>query len=347
MLVVNKVTLAYLPFPSLVSFVQICASVVLVYAGKWTGLLGRVDALTWKKVAPYLFYVVLFALALLTNMQSLKAATVETVIVFRSMTPLAVSVLDAAYLNRELPSARSWGALLIIAAGATAYAYCDPAFRALGWAAYGWPALYFVVIAIEMTYGKLIVHAVEMESKIWGPVLYTNVLAAPVMAAMLYASDDWANFKRLRASSTGLPPVGLLLLAAGCIVGTGISYAGWLCRSKTSASTYTLVGVLNKCGTVLANAMIWTQHAPPLGMVALGVCLGGGVLYRQAPVRDGPRLLVAQMGDASKKVFKGATAPITMLLCPDDVPDEAKEALVDAEFGETKGEEKATTSLKM
>ena len=67
--------------------------------------------------------------------------------------------------------------------------------------------------------------------------LYTNVLAVPVMAGLLLASDDWQRARALAASPGGVPLPGLLLLAAGCVVGTGISYAGWLCRSKCSAST--------------------------------------------------------------------------------------------------------------
>lgn len=88
------------------------------------------------------------------------------------------------YLDRELPCARSWVALLTIAAGAASYASCDEAFGAMGLDAYRWPFFYFCIIAVEMTYGKQIVHGVEMDSKIWGPVLYTNTLGAPVGAEL-------------------------------------------------------------------------------------------------------------------------------------------------------------------
>ncbi|KAH8063101.1 nucleotide-sugar transmembrane transporter [Aureococcus anophagefferens] len=158
-------------------------------------------------------------------MKSLAAANVETVIVFRTLTPLAVALLDSMFLGRELPSARAWCGLALITGGAVAYASFDDAFRRLGARAYRYPALYAGVIAVEMTYGKHIVHG-------------------------------------------------------------------------TSAATYTVVGVMNKCVTVLANALIWRRHANVRGILSLCVCLLGGVVYEQAPLRDParPKLKIALCG---------------------------------------------------
>jgi len=50
-------------------------------------------------------------------MRALEISNIETVIIFRSCTPIAVSVCDHLFLGRELPSRRSSLALLIIAAG--------------------------------------------------------------------------------------------------------------------------------------------------------------------------------------------------------------------------------------
>ena len=56
-------------------------------------------------------------------------------------------------------------------------------------------------------------------------------------------------------------------------------------QSVITATAYTVVGVMNKFLTVLINVAIWDKHASPLGMAALCVCLGGGSLYQQAPLR--------------------------------------------------------------
>jgi GDP-mannose transporter len=53
-----------------------------------------------------------------------------------------------------------------------------------------------------------------------------------------------------------------------------------------SATTYTLVGVVNKFFTVLLNVIIWDKHSTPFGIFAVCLCLGAGTLYQQSPRRD-------------------------------------------------------------
>jgi hypothetical protein len=53
-----------------------------------------------------------------------------------------------------------------------------------------------------------------------------------------------------------------------------------------SATTYTLVGVVNKFLTVLLNVIVWDKHSSPVGLVAVCVCLLCGSFYQQAPRRD-------------------------------------------------------------
>jgi len=53
-----------------------------------------------------------------------------------------------------------------------------------------------------------------------------------------------------------------------------------------SATTFTLVGVVNKLLTVLLNVAIWDKHSTPAGLFAVCVCLFAGTFYQQAPRRD-------------------------------------------------------------
>ena len=213
-------------------------------------------------------------------------------IVFRALAPLLVSVLDALFLGREWPSVRSWGALGLIALGAYGYAMTDLQFQTQGLIAYWWPTLYLLVISFEMAYGKKIISGVDLHTKS-GPVLYTNMLGWPPMLGFAAMGGEYGRlYEHMMRNAHAedqdeplLPPVGLALLLLGCAVGTGIGYTGWWCRSQRSAARYTLIGVMNKCMTVLVNLFIWDKHAPVEGLVSLSLCLLGGVLYRQAPLR--------------------------------------------------------------
>ena len=53
-----------------------------------------------------------------------------------------------------------------------------------------------------------------------------------------------------------------------------------------SATTYTLVGVVNKFLTVLLNVIVWDKHSSGFGIFAVCVCLLAGTFYQQAPKRD-------------------------------------------------------------
>lgn len=43
---------------------------------------------------------------------------------------------------------------------------------------------------------------------------------------------------------------------------------------------------MNKCLTVLLNLLIWDQHAKPGGILSLLVCVAGGIIYKQAPMKN-------------------------------------------------------------
>ena len=76
----------------------------------------------------------------------------------------------------------------------------------------------------------------------------------------------------------------LLWLGLSCVIGIGISWAGFWCQSLVSATKYTVVGVMNKMLTVTLNVLVWDKHASPAGIFALGLCLIGGSLCLQPEV---------------------------------------------------------------
>jgi hypothetical protein len=149
-----------------------------------------------------------------------------------------------------------------------------------------------------------------------GPVIYTNLLGFVPMLLLANVSREYEKFWDFYWSNEKyrLPPISVLLLVLGSLVGTGIGYSGWWCREMISATSFTLIGgekekvglvkcmlfdcesyrlsplsklaVLNKCLTILLNVMIWDQHAPPGGIFCLFVCIAGGMVYEQSPMRN-------------------------------------------------------------
>lgn len=295
LLLANKMAIEYLPVPSVVSFIQIFSSTVFILLIKMCGV--TVDDLEWDKVKQYSMYIVAFVAAIFANMQALSHSNVETVIVFRACSPVAVSIVEYLLMDRAWPSIRSSLSLATVAMGALLYCTSDSQLALNGLSAYTWVIIYFVLITFEMTYGKKLTSAVKMDS-VWGPVLYCNLLAALPMFLLGYVYGDYEN---IGTKLSEIPANGVMVLLFSCVAGTFIGYTGWLCRGMVSATTYTLVGVVNKFLTVLLNVAIWDKHSSPTGLVAVCLCLLAGTFYQQAPKRNEARKQQMDADSASKE----------------------------------------------
>lgn len=307
LLLANKLAINYFPLPSVVSFVQIISSAVAVLGLKFCGV--AVDDLEWKKLKAYAMYIVAFVSCIYANMQALANSNVETVIVFRACSPISVCLIEYFFMGRETPNRRSTLSLLTVAGGAIVYCLSDSQFAMNGFKAYSWAIIYFVLITFEMTYGKALTSAVKMDS-VWGPVLYCNLLAAFPMFLLGYVNGDYINIGEKLAE---VPTNGMMILLFSCVVGTLIGYSTWLCRGMVSATTFTLVGVVNKFGTVLLNVLIWDKHSSYLGLFAVCVCLLAGSFYQQSPRREESHKVVEktiQLDNISAEADREAGLPL-------------------------------------
>lgn len=103
---------------------------------------------------------------------------------------------------------------------------------------------------------------------------------------MFLLGYSYGDFDGVFDKLAALPANGISILLFSCVAGTAIGYTGWLSRSLVSATSYTLVGVVNKFLTVLLNVLIWDKHSSTTGLVAVCICLGAGFFYQQAPLVD-------------------------------------------------------------
>lgn len=281
LLLANKAAMVYLNRPSVISFVQIIFAAFVILIMKYCCRI-QVDDFESEKIKPYLIYIVAFVSSIYANMQALSVSNVETVIVFRSCTPLAVTVIDYLFMNRAFPSKRSAFSLLAVCFFALLYCTFDSQLALNGLSSYSWVSIYFVLITFEMTYGKKLTSAVKMKS-VWGPVLYCNTLAALPMFLLGYVNGDYIG---LESKIAEVPAHGMSIIIFSCVAGLLIGYTGWLCRGMISATSFTLVGVVNKFITVLLNVILWDKHSSAFGILAVCGCLVAGVFYEQAPLRS-------------------------------------------------------------
>lgn len=285
MLVINKLAVTYLPAPSVVLYGQLATSAAAAVLLSECGVV-ETDKLEGEKVKKFWIVAFVFLGTIYANMKTLQYANVETFIVFRSSTPLLIAILDWQCLGRELPNRRSLLSLAFITLGAAGYVLTDKGFRV---DAYMWVGVWFVVFAIDVVYIKYIVDTVPMTS--WGRVYYQNLIALVPLTLIgistgelqdVIAGDliDSSNDLRFALSSASVAA-----LLASCVCGVGMSYSGFRLRKEVSATTFTVIGILCKLGTLVVNTLMWDKHASLQGMGCLLVCMSAGFFYQQAPLR--------------------------------------------------------------
>jgi drug/metabolite transporter (DMT)-like permease len=218
LLLANKAAMIYLPRPSLISLIQVLVSLVIMLVLS-LGFQIQIDKLEWWKVKKYLLYVLAFTISRYANMKALDQSNIETVIVFRSCAPLAVSFIEFYFMGRSFPSVRSLLSLVIVCVGAVTYCLSDSEFSLRGFAAYGWVSLYFLLLTFEMTYCKALTSSAQMATN-WGPVFYCNFLAVLPMTLLscLVGDIDSEVMEALRS----IPWPGFLILFFSCLAGTFI-----------------------------------------------------------------------------------------------------------------------------
>ena len=118
---------------------------------------------------------------------------------------------------------RSCFSLLLITVGALSYILTDREFQVNGLSAYTWVMLWWAVLIFQLTYGKFLVTGIPLVS-LWTPVLYTNTFSIlPALFVCLIAGE----LSDERLTSVTLTPNALMWLVISCLIGIGISWAGF------------------------------------------------------------------------------------------------------------------------
>ena len=277
MLVINKLVVQELPLPTVVSGTQLAVSalVVLVLKLIWPTTMGAMDK---TKVLPFALYTAMFAGGLFANMKALMLTNVGAVIAARSCLPVIVCLIEWALMGRSLPGARSTMSLAGVVGFASLYIKNEAGVMVDGASGYVWLFVWWILLALQMTYGKWMTENIEMTQ--WERVFYTNAFALPPTFLLFFVFGE-----NVKVRVVFLGENAMLWLAVSCVMGVGISYSGWRTRSVITATTFTLVGVLNKMATIAFTVIVWPADASFSSIAALVFCILFGLLYQDAPKR--------------------------------------------------------------
>ena len=273
MILGNKAVLNALPFPLALTFLQ------LLFAGVFTLPLviyrGRTQ-LTARQTSYYVLEGVLFSASIGASLESLSLTNVGTVTIARSGLPVVVYLLEMMLMRNVTLSIRSRLSLAGVIAFGAAYAVIAKGLRG-GLSGVLWVTIWVLLVAIQMVYGKWLVAAVPISDV--ERVFYTNTFGLPVLFPL--ASREIPLFIRSESFRGSAE-----LVFFSCIVGVSIGYTSWKLRSLVSATTFSLVGVLNKMGTVLLAFWIWPDEGSWASLLVLIGCLLSGMMYEGTKQRS-------------------------------------------------------------
>ncbi|KAA8499629.1 GDP-fucose transporter 1 [Porphyridium purpureum] len=278
LLVCNKWALNEFPKTNMLMFFQFISSYGVVALLSLVRMV-ETDPLEMDKAKAFVPVVMIFYAVLWSNMQALSALGVDLVILFRSLTPFAISIGDYIYLGRAMPSMQSWFALLAMTV-CTAFIFVrEPQISLSG---VMWGLLYYVILSVDMVYLKKI--TVDVKLTTYGRVVYTNLIAAVPAIILALATGELNNIGSFVSSA---PASVYYAVGSTCVLGYGMSYLSWALRAKVSALTFVVIGILCKIGSIVINALFMNQHLGLQSMIL--VCLGimASTLYEQPKARAG------------------------------------------------------------
>ena len=111
MLVVNKLAVAAIPLPTVVSGAQLVSSAIVPLLMQLCGY-SVIGKMTYARSLPYVVYTSMFAAGLFANMKALLLTNVGAVIAARCCLPLIVSVIEYSIMGRSWPNKRSMVSLV-------------------------------------------------------------------------------------------------------------------------------------------------------------------------------------------------------------------------------------------
>jgi hypothetical protein len=269
MILFNKACMKVLPAPCMVTFLQVTASTLIITTAWCFGLvqIQRVDSPT---VFRYAVYSILFVLGINFTMRSLSVSNVETLLIFRSSSPILVSLIDTVFLGRALPSGRSFLSMTAIILGATWFSASEMQSNGKGIHGISYNSSNLLLTSFLMTWGKYLtdISALNLTTSVF---LSNATSILPIFALAIIEKEDLI----VGLFQPSVYSVGILTMS--CVMGTSISYLGWKMRMLMSAATFTLIGFLNKILTIFGNFLIWNDHAMLLSIVGLCISIAGAI----------------------------------------------------------------------
>lgn len=282
MTLLNKAALSAFHFTAPTTLLCFQCTVTLVLVGIAYALgFGKPPPITLRLLRMWLPVNILFVGMVWTSFYALRGLGVAMVTVLKNLTNFLVIFGDLYLFNKHY-SAGVWATLFLMLGSALCSAATDLAFDAAG---YAWQlvnnfftAAYSLWLRFVITQMSVITHKQGGTDEL-GMVVYNNLLSIPMIVALIFATGEAGRLGQERAIwETGFQ----LAAVVSALLSFLISIASMWFLSCTTATTFSLVGSLNKIPLAILGMLLFKAPTSTNNVISVMIGLAAGVVFAHA-----------------------------------------------------------------
>lgn len=285
MILINKFVLSGYDFNAGISLMlyQNLISVIIVAVLSFLGVIST-EPLTWRLIKVWLPVNVIFVGMLVTSMFSLKYINVAMVTVLKNVTNVITAVGEM-YLFNKHHDGRVWTALFLMIISAISGGITDLTFHAVG---YAWQIVNcFLTASYSLTLRRVMDTAKQYTKSgnlnEFSMVLLNNTLSLPLGILLIFIFNEVDYL--LKTPLLRLPSFWLVMTLSG-FLGLAISFTSLWFLHQTGATTYSLVGSLNKIPLSVAGILLFKVPTSLENSASIFFGLLAGVFFARAKMRE-------------------------------------------------------------
>lgn len=266
----------------------ICTAAILVL--KQMGFIPNLAALESRKAKKWLPVSVFFVGMIYTSTKSLQFLSVPVYTIFKNLTIIVVAYGEVLWFGGNVTPLLllSFGCMALSSVVA-AWADIQAALNGVGHsvetataistlnAGYAWMGLNVVCTASYVLGTRKFITSLHFKD--WDTMYYNNLISLPIMIICSLVTEDWSSAnlaKNFPAESRNNLMIGMLYSGLGAIF---ISYSSAWCIRKTSSTTYSFVGYLNKLPLAVSGIIFFDAPVTFGSVTAILLGFFSGLVY--------------------------------------------------------------------
>ena len=271
---------------------QNIVSVLFVVLGNVLGLV-RTEPMRMDIVTAWVPVNAIFVGMIWTGFFSLKHLGVPMVTVLKNFTNVIIIFGDKFIFGRE-HSAGVWFTIALLFASVICGGTTDLGFSLVG---YTWQ---FLNCCFTAAYSLTLRGVMDKVKKLvknprgldeFSMVLYNNLLSIPFVVVLMIQNGEVPRFL---TEAREQPPSFFVAAGISGVVGFGISIASLWFLSRTSATTYSITGSLNKIPTVVFGYLFFATQTSFWNLLSVAFGLGAGLCFTAAKIKESQQAKVQQ-----------------------------------------------------